>query len=97
MQQVTRLTRNAAQRRQSFGPTASSQFRRSLGRTEGPGGDFASEMRRNLDRFEMEQDLDRRHMGESFYDGLPGRNFRGGDGGGGDRYVTVIRQIARRP
>ncbi|XP_073230611.1 uncharacterized protein [Porites lutea] len=85
MQQVTRLTRNAAQRRQSFGPTASSQFRRSLGRTEGPGGDFASEMRRNLDRFEMEQDLDRRHMGESFYDGLPGRNFRGGDGGGGDR------------
>ena len=82
MQQVSRLTRGAASRRQSFGPTASgsAQLRRSLGRTEGPGGDHVSEMRRNLDRFEMERDLDRRnHMGESFYDGLPGRNVRGGD------------------
>jgi len=82
MQQVTRMTRSAAQRRQSFGPTASgpAQLRRSLSRAEGPGGDYTSEMRRNLDRFEMERDLDRRnHMGESFYDGMPGRNLRGGD------------------
>ncbi|XP_078345050.1 uncharacterized protein LOC144630560 isoform X3 [Oculina patagonica] len=82
MQQVSRLTRNATQRRQSFGPTASgtAQLRRSLGRTEGPGGDHVSEMRRNLDRFELERDLDRRHhAGESFYDGPSGRSFRGGE------------------
>ncbi|XP_020626136.1 centrosomal protein of 128 kDa-like isoform X4 [Orbicella faveolata] len=82
MQQVTRMTRNAAQRRQSFGPTSSgtAQLRRSMGRTEGPGGDHVSEMRRNLDRFELERDLDRRHpAGESFYDGLAGRNLRGGE------------------
>ena len=76
---MSRLTRGAAQRRQSFGPTPSSQFRRSLGRTEGPAGDNVTEMRRNLDRFEMERDLDRRHMGESFYDGPSGRHVRGGD------------------
>ena len=82
MQQVTRMTRNAAQRRQSFGPTPSgtAQLRRSMGRTEGPGGDHVSEMRRNLDRFELERDFDRRHpAGESFYDGLAGRNLRGGE------------------
>jgi len=82
MQQVTRMTRSASQRRQSFGPTSSgsAQLRRSMGRTEGPGGDHVSEMRRNLDRFELERDLDRRHpAGESFYDGLAGRNVRGGE------------------
>ena len=82
MQQVSRLTRGAAHRRQSFGPNASgtAQLRRSLGRTEGPGGDNVSDMRRNLDRFELERDHDRRtHMGESFYDGPSGRNARGGE------------------
>lgn len=82
MNQVTRLTRNMAQRRQSFGPTSSgpAQLRRSMGRSEGPGGDHVSEMRRNLDRFELERDLDRRnHLGDSFYEGLAGRNLRGGD------------------
>ena len=82
MQQVSRLTRGAAQRRQSFGrtPAAAAQLRRGLGRTEGPGGDNVSEMRRNLDRFELKRDLDRRnHLGESFYDGPSGRNFRGGE------------------
>ena len=79
------MTRSAAQRRPSFGPTSSgsAQLRRSMGRTDGPGGDHVSEMRRNLDRFELERDLDRRHpAGESFYDGLAGRNVRGGE----DRY-----------
>lgn len=82
MQQVSRLTRNMAHRRQSFGPTSSgpTPLRRSVGRSEGPGGDHVSEMRRNLDRFEMERDLDRRnHVGDSFYDGLSGRNLRGGE------------------
>ena len=82
MQQVSRLTRGATQRRQSFGrtPAAAAQLRRGLGRTEGPGGDNVSEMRRNLDRFELERDLDRRnHLGESFYDGPSGRNLRGGE------------------
>ena len=82
MQQVTRMTRGAAHRRQSLGrtPSAAAQLMRSMGRTEGPGGDSASEMRRNLDRFELERDLDRRnHLGDSFYDGPSGRNFRGGE------------------
>ena len=91
------MTRSAAQRRQSFGPTSSgsAQLRRSMGRTDGPGGDHVSEMRRNLDRFELERDLDRRHpAGESFYDGLAGRNVRGGE----DRYDndTMIQQIYRQ-
>lgn len=80
MQQVTKLTRNMAQRRQSFGPGSSgpTQLRRSVSRSEGPGGDHLSEMRRTLDRFELERDLDRRsHFGDSFYDGMPGRNARG--------------------
>ncbi|XP_066016401.1 centrosomal protein of 128 kDa isoform X5 [Pocillopora verrucosa] len=82
MQQVSRMTRGAAHRRQSLGrtPSAAAQLMRSMGRTEGPGGDSASEMRRNLDRFELERDLDRRnHLGDSFYDGPSGRNFRGGE------------------
>ena len=82
MQQVTKLTRNMAQKRQSFGPgsSGSAQLRRSMSRSEGLGGDHVSEIRRNLDRFELERDLDRRnHIGDSFYDGLSGRNLRGGE------------------
>ena len=48
-----------------------------------------SEMRRNLDRFELERDLDRRHhAGESFYDGPSGRSFRGGEDM--DRFVSCF-------
>lgn len=80
MQQAMKLTRNMTQRRQSIGPGSSgpAQLRRSFSRSEGAGGDHLSEMRRTLDRFELERDLDRRsHFGDSFYDGMPGRNARG--------------------
>ncbi|XP_015752661.1 PREDICTED: tropomyosin-2-like [Acropora digitifera] len=80
MQQAMKLTRNVTQRRQSIGPGSSgpAQLRRSFSRSEGAGGDHLSEMRRTLDRFELERDLDRRsHFGDSFYDGMSGRNTRG--------------------
>ncbi|XP_074628878.1 uncharacterized protein LOC141886577 isoform X5 [Acropora palmata] len=80
MQQAMKLTRNMTQRRQSIGQGSSgpAQLRRSFSRSEGAGGDHLSEMRRTLDRFELERDLDRRsHFGDSFYDGMPGRNARG--------------------
>ena len=77
MQQVARFTQGVGHRRQSFDP----HVRRSMGRTEVLGNNHVSELRRNLDRSEIERGLDRRNHGrmdveDLYYDGLSGRTHQ---------------------
>ena len=72
MHQVSKVTRGV-NRRQSFGPMSGvGDRRRSLGRMEtgGTGAGDVAEMRRNLDRVELDLDRDRRSLGgDQLYDG----------------------------